>query len=55
MGTIVVPGEPVPGVSAIGAVTCGDTNSRDWALACAAVNNTKTDAIGHAQPRRILG
>jgi hypothetical protein len=45
----------MPGVSAMGAVTCGDINSRDWAFACAAVITTKADAIAHAPQRRIVG
>jgi hypothetical protein len=51
IGTIVAPGEPVPGVSGIGAVTCGDTKSRDWAFACTAATRTTTDAIVPALQR----
>ena len=39
IGTIVAPGEPVPGVSGMGAIICGEIRSRDWALACTRSND----------------
>src|SRR5208283_3259797 len=53
IGTSVAPGEPVPGVSGTGTVSCGEIRLRAWAKACTGAATMNSHAAANTAERPI--